>query len=416
MALLSASSRTWTLRSSVRLRRHRAAPPKPHLGHQAGGAGISERPQRPELTTLPLQSRPNASPFWIMLFLLSAPSLHFAGGAGLTLSLTLRSLRKPMRLLVIFAALTSTIGFVSAQDYPTRPLTTIVPAAAGGPTDTISRITAQGMSKILGQQITIENAGGAGGTIGTGRVVRAEPDGYTLLIYHVGLSTAATLYRRLPYDTKSAFAPIGLVTEAPMTIIGRSDLPADSLKDLVAYLKGAGGKTTLANAGIGSASHLCGMLLMSQLQVMLTTVPYRGTGPVMNDLLGKQVDMTCDQATNTTSLILSKQVKAYAITTKSRLPSLPDLPTADEAGLKGFELAVWHGVFAPRGTPPAIVEKLSMALIGALNDPDLVKRFREISTEPMSADRATPTAAQQTLTSEIDRWAPIIKAAGEYAD
>jgi tripartite-type tricarboxylate transporter receptor subunit TctC len=149
---------------------------------------------------------------------------------------------------------------------------------------------------------------------------------------------------------------------------------------------------------------------------MLTTVPYRGTGPVMNDLLGKQVDMTCDQATSTTSLILSKQVKAYAITTKSRLPSLPDLPTADEAGLKGFELAVWHGVFAPRGTPPAIVETLSRALIGALNDPDLVKRFREISTEPMPADRATPTAAQRTLTSEIDRWAPIIKAAGEYAD
>jgi len=305
-----------------------------------------------------------------------------------------------MRLLAIAAALGSMVGAAAAQDYPTRPINVIVPAAAGGPTDAISRITAQAMSKILGQQITIENAGGAGGTIGTGRAVRADPDGYTLLIYHVGLATAA----------------IGLVTEAPMTIIGRSDLPADSLKDLVGYLKGAGAKTTLANAGIGSASHLCGMLLMSQLQVTLTTVPYRGTGPVMNDLLGKQVDMTCDQATNTTGLILSKQVKAYAITTKSRLPSLPDLPTADEAGLKGFELAVWHGVFAPRGTPPAIVEKLSMALIGALNDPDLVKRFREISTEPMPADRATPTAAQRTLTSEIDRWAPIIKAAGEYAD
>jgi tripartite-type tricarboxylate transporter receptor subunit TctC len=247
-------------------------------------------------------------------------------------------------------------------------------------------------------------------------VVRADPDGYTLLIYHVGLATAATLYRKLPYDTKSAFAAIGLVTEAPMTIIGRSDLPPDSLKDLVAYLRGAGAKTTLANAGIGSASHLCGMLLMSQLQVTLTTIPYRGTGPVMNDLLGKQVDMTCDQATNTTGPILSKQVKAYAITTKSRLPSLPDLSTADEAGLKGFELAVWHGVFAPRGTHPAIVQKLSAALIGALKDPDLVKRFREISTEPMPADKATPEAAQRTLTNEIDRWAPIIKAAGEYAD
>ena len=228
-----------------------------------------------------------------------------------------------MRLLAIAAALVPMVGAAAAQEYPTRPINVIVPAAAGGPTDAISRITTQAMSKILGQQITIENAGGAGGTIGTGRVVRADPDGYTLLIYHVGLATAATLYRRLPYDTKSAFAAIGLVTEAPMTIIGRPDLPPDSLKDLIAYLKGTGAKTTLANAGIGSASHLCGMLLMSQLQVTLTTVPYRGTGPVMNDLLGKQVDMTCDQATNTTGPILSKQVKAYAITTKSRLPSLP---------------------------------------------------------------------------------------------
>jgi tripartite-type tricarboxylate transporter receptor subunit TctC len=321
-----------------------------------------------------------------------------------------------MRLLVIFAALTSTIGFVSAQDYPTRPLTIIVPAAAGGPTDTISRITAQGMSKILGQQVTIENAGGAGGTIGTGRVVRAEPDGYTLLIYHVGLSTAATLYRKLPYDTKSAFAAIGLVTDAPMTIIGRSDLEPNSLKDLIAYLKRSDTKLTFGNAGIGSASHLCGMLLMFELQVQLTTVPYRGTGPVMNDLIGKQIDTTCDQATNTTGPILGKQVKAYAITTKSRLSSLPDLPTADEAGLKDFELAVWHGVFAPKGTPPAIVQKLSAALKGALKDPDLVKRFNDINTEPMSEDRATPEAAQRTLVSEIDRWAPIIKAAGEYAD
>src|SRR5947209_8758063 len=229
-----------------------------------------------------------------------------------------------MRVLLTFAALTLTLGSAVAQDYPTRPVNIVVPAAAGGPTDTISRITAQAMSKVLGQQITIENAGGAGGTIGTARVVRAEPDGYTLWIYHVGLATAATLYRKLPYETNSAFAAIGLVTEAPMTIIGRPDLPPDSLKDLVAYLKGPGAKTTLANAGIGSASHLCGMLLMSQLQVTLTTVPYRGTGPVMNDLLGKQVDMTCDQANNTTGPILSKQLKAYAITTKSRLPSPPD--------------------------------------------------------------------------------------------
>jgi putative tricarboxylic transport membrane protein len=322
-----------------------------------------------------------------------------------------------MRLLMIVAALTSTIASVSAQDYPTRPINIVVPAAAGGPTDTISRVTAQAMSQILGQQITIENAGGAGGTIGTGRVVRAEPDGYTLLIYHVvGLSTAATLYRKLPYDTKSAFAPIGLVTAAPMTIIGRSDLEPNTLKELIAHLKSRSTKLTFGNAGIGSASHLCGMLFMSEVQAQLTPVPYRGTGPVMNDLIGKQIDMSCDQATNTTNPILGKQVKAYAVTTKTRLKSLPDLPTADEAGLKGFEVAVWHGVFAPRGTPPAIVQKLSEALKGALKDPELVKRFNDINTEPMPEGRATPEAAQHMLIGEINRWTPIIKAVGEYAD
>ena len=321
-----------------------------------------------------------------------------------------------MRLLMIVAALTSAIAFASAQDYPTRPINIVVPAAAGGPTDTISRVTAQAMSQILGQQITIENAGGAGGTIGTGRVVRAEPDGYTLLIYHVGLSTAATLYRKLPYDTKSAFAPIGLVTAAPMTIIGRPDLEPNTLKELIAYLKSRSTKLTFGNAGIGSASHLCGMLFMFEVQAQLTPVPYRGTAPVMNDLISKQIDMSCDQATNTTNPILGKQVKAYAVTTKTRLRSLPDLPTADEAGLKDFEVAVWHGVFAPKATPSAIVRKLSEALKAALKDPELVKRFNDINTEPMPEGQATPEAAQQTLISEIDRWAPIIKAVGEYAD
>ena len=321
-----------------------------------------------------------------------------------------------MRLLTITAALSSTIVAVAAQDYPTKPINIVVPAAAGGPTDTISRVTAQAMSKILRQQITIENVGGAGGTIGTNRVVRAEPDGYTLLIYHVGLSTAATLYRKLPYDTRSAFAAIGLVTAAPMTIIGRSDLPPNTLQELVAYVKGQSKPLTFGNAGVGSASHLCGMLFMSELKAQLTPVPYRGTAPVMNDLIGKQIDTSCDQATNTTNPILAKQVKGYAVTTRTRLKSLPDLPTADEAGLKGFELGVWHGVFAPKGTPPAIVQKLSEALRDALKDPELMKRFSDINTEPMPEDKATPEAAQQMLLSEIDRWAPLIKAAGQYAD
>jgi tripartite-type tricarboxylate transporter receptor subunit TctC len=321
-----------------------------------------------------------------------------------------------MHSLMVFAALTLSLGAANAQDYPTRPINIIVPAAAGGPTDTISRITAQAMSKVIGQQITIENVGGAGGTIGTARVARAEPDGYTLLIHNIGLATAATLYRKLPYEPRTAFAPVGLVSEAPMTIIARSDFEPSSLGDLIAYLKRGGTKTTFGNAGIGSASHLCGMLVASELHLQLTTVPYRGTGPVMNDLIGKQIDMTCDQATNTTGPIQAHQVKAYAVTTRSRLPSLPALPTADEAGLKGFELAVWHGLFAPKATASAIVQKLAGALRVALKDPGLVRRFNEINTAPMAEDKAAPEAAQSILVSEIDRWAPIIKAAGEYAD
>ena len=320
-----------------------------------------------------------------------------------------------MRRRTLAAALLVAAGSAAAQDYPARPITIVVPAAAGGPTDTISRVTAQAMSKLLGQQILIENVGGAGGTIGTGRVVRAAPDGYTLLIFHVGLATAATLYRQLPYDTKQAFAPVGLITDAPMTIIARSDFAPNTLGELIPHLKSRE-KTTIGNAGVGSAAHLCGLLFMSETKLRLTTVPYRGTAPVMNDLIGKQIDMACDQATNTTGPILGKQIKAYAVTTKARLKTLPDIPTADEAGLKDFELNIWHGLFAPKGTPPAIVQKLSTVLKTALKEPEVVKRFNDISTEPVAENRATPDIAQGTLVREIDRWAPIIKAAGQYAD
>jgi len=323
-------------------------------------------------------------------------------------SLTRRAL--PLAIALLLAA-----GPTLAQDYPSRPITIVVPAAAGGPTDTISRVTAQAMSKALGQQLLIENVAGAGGTIGTGRVVRATPDGYTLLIFHVGLATAATLYRQLPYDTKQAFAPVGLITDAPMTIVARSDFPPNTLGELVSYLK-SHDKTSLGNAGLGSAAHLCGMLFMAETKIQLTTVPYRGTGPMMNDLLGKQIDMGCDQATNTTGPILGKLIKAYAVTTKSRLNTLPDVPTAEEAGLKGFELNIRHGLWAPKGTPPAIVQKLSAALKIALKEPDVIKRFSDISTTPVAENHATPEAAQNMLVSEIDRWAPIIKAAGQYAD
>lgn len=321
-----------------------------------------------------------------------------------------------MRLLTTTAILLAAIGSAAAQEYPNRPITVIVPFAAGGPTDTIARLTVQGMSKTLGQQVIVENAPGAGGTIGSGRVARAEPDGYTLLIHHVGLSTAATLYRRLPYDTKTAFSPIGLVSDAPQTFIARPDFPPNTFPELIAYVKAQGEKVTYANAGIGSASHLCGLLFQSTLKNKMTTVPYKGNGPVMNDLLGKQVDMTCDQATNTTGPINAKQVKAYAVTTRERLKALADLPTADEAGLKGFEIGVWHGMYGPKGLPPAIVQKLAAALQVALKDPLIVTRFNDINTTPASQKEATPEVLNKKLIAEIDRWRPIIQEAGQYAD
>jgi tripartite-type tricarboxylate transporter receptor subunit TctC len=230
------------------------------------------------------------------------------------------------------------------------------------------------------------------------------------------LASAATLYRKLPYDARTAFAPIGLVTDAPMTIIGRSNLEPNSFAELVAYAKAQGEKMTFGNAGLGAASHLCGMLFQTAIQKQLTTVPYRGGGPLMIDLLGGQIDLACEQATTSTGPITAKKVKAYATTTKTRLKSLPDLPTADEAGLKGFEIGVWHGIYAPQGTPPAVVQKLSAALKAALKDPDLIKRFNDINTDPIAEDKTAPEVLGKLLLSEIDRWAPIIKAAGQFAD
>ncbi|MGY3616197.1 tripartite-type tricarboxylate transporter receptor subunit TctC [Bradyrhizobium sp. USDA 10063] len=320
------------------------------------------------------------------------------------------------RLAMIAAVLAIASSAASAQTYPARPITLLVPFAAGGATDTVARVTAQSMSKQLGQTIIVENATGAGGTIAATRAARAEPDGYTLLIHHIGISTAATLYRKLPYDTKTAFAPIGLVTNAPMTIIARPDLPPNNLAELVTYIKANGDKMTFANAGLGAASHLCGMLFMKAIDKQILTVPYKGNAPVMNDLIGKQIDLSCDQTTNTTGPISSKVIKSYAITTRTRLASMPDLPTADEAGLKGFEVGAWHGIYAPKGTPDEIVRKLSKALQDALRDPDLVKRFNEINTEPVAQDEATPEALQVKLVSEVDRWKPIIEAAGQFAD
>lgn len=317
---------------------------------------------------------------------------------------------------IAFAIALASSGAFAQGAYPNKPITMLVPFAAGGPTDTVARVTAQTMGKILGQTIIVENATGAGGTIATARAARAEPDGYTILIHHIGISTAATLYRKLPYDTKTAFAPIGLVTNAPMTIIGRPNLPANSLAELITYIKANGDKMTFGNAGLGAASHLCGMLFMTAIDKQVLTVPYKGNGPVMNDLIGGQIDLTCDQTTNTTGPIGSKLVKGYAVTTKTRLSSMPDLPTADEAGLKGFEVGAWHGIYAPKGTPDDVVAKLAKALQEALRDPELMKRFGDINTDVVPQDQATPQALKAKLDSEVDRWAPIIRATNQFAD
>ncbi len=305
---------------------------------------------------------------------------------------------------------------VYAQQYPTKVITMIIPFSAGGPTDTVGRLVARAMGASLKSQIIIENVGGAGGTIAAARVARTAPDGYTIFMHHIGHSTAPALYRKLPYNSITDFEPIGLVTDVPMTLVAKKDFPAKNLKELIAYVKANKDKVTYANAGLGAASHLCGMLFMTALQTDLTTIPYKGTGPAMNDLLGGQVDFMCDQTTNTTSQIKGGKIKVYGVTTKKRVPSLPDVPTMHEAGMPNFEVAVWHALYAPKGTPKEITDKLAKALQEALKDATVKQRFAELGTEPVAENRATPEALRAHLKAEIDKWAPIIKKAGVYAD
>ncbi|MCQ8895203.1 tripartite tricarboxylate transporter substrate binding protein BugD [Limnobacter humi] len=300
--------------------------------------------------------------------------------------------------------------------YPSKPITMLVPFAAGGPTDTVARLLGQSMSKDLGQQVIVENVGGAGGTLGAGRAAKSPNDGYTIFLHHIGHSTAPSLYRKLSYKPVDDFEFIGLVTDVPMTIVARGDFPAKNMQEFLAYVKANKDKVTYANAGIGSASHLCGMLFMTAIQTDLTTVPYKGTGPAMNDLLGGQVDFMCDQTTNTTSQIKGGKIKAYAVTTKTKVPSLPDLPTLDKSGLPGFEVAVWHGLYAPKGTPKLVIDRLVKSLQLALKDPVVIARMADLGTEPVDPKRATPEALKKHLESEIARWSPIIAKAGQYAD
>jgi tripartite-type tricarboxylate transporter receptor subunit TctC len=300
----------------------------------------------------------------------------------------------------------------SAQEFPNRPITMVVPFSAGGPGDVIARLLGSSMSATLKQAVVIENVVGAGGTIGTNRVARAAPDGYTLLLMHVGQATAPALYAKLPFDPVGDFAPIGIVTDVPMILVARANFPAKDLKELVAYVRAQGDKVTYGNVGLGSASHLCGLMFMSAIETKLTPIYYKGGGPALNDIIAGHIDVYCDPATGPTPYIQAGTIPGFAITSKKRVPTLPNVPTATEAGVPQFDVTTWYGMYAPRNTPKPIVDALVNALQKALMDPPLVSRFAELSMAPVEQERATPAALEALLRSEIDRWDRIIKQAG----
>jgi tripartite-type tricarboxylate transporter receptor subunit TctC len=310
------------------------------------------------------------------------------------------------------AALMLTATLAGAQAYPTKSITAIVPYAAGGPADTLMRNVAIAMSKPLGQTVVVENVGGASGNIGRARGAKATPDGYTILYDNMGFATAPLLYRNLEFNPLTDFDYIGLVASSPNVLVSRSDFPPNNFKELLAYVKANQDKVTMADAGPGGVSSLCGLLFMAHTGTTMTAVPYKGTGPAMNDLVGKQVDLLCDSASTAAAHIKSGRVKAFGLTGKSRLSALPGVPSLDEQGLKGFDMVVWQALFAPKRMPPPALDRLVVALQASLSDPGLLAALEKISFEPVSRDRATPTALQAFLKSEIDKWGPIIKKAG----
>ena len=323
-----------------------------------------------------------------------------------------------MKRLLLTTLCTLVAGAVWAE-YPDKPITIVVPFAAGGPTDKVARDLAEAMRKPMGgQSIIIENVGGAGGTLGAAKVAKAANDGYTLLLHHIGMSTAPALYRTMSYKTLEDFEYLGMINEVPMTLIGKPGLPANNMPELMKWIEANKGKINLANAGLGAASHLCGLLFMSAVKVDMTTVPYKGTAPAMTDLLGGQVDLMCDQTTNTTTQIEAGKVKAFAVTTPKRLttPALARLPTLDEAGLKGFNVSIWHGLYAPKGTPKAVLDKVNAALKVALKDADFIKREEALGAVIVTDARLNGAEHKKFVEAEINKWGPVIKAAGQYAD
>ena len=319
---------------------------------------------------------------------------------------------------ILSASLLAAASGAAMAEYPEKPVTIVVPFAAGGPTDKVARDLGDVLRKQLNQPVIIENVGGAGGTLGAAKVAKASPDGYTVLLHHIGMATSPALYRKLPYDTLGDFEYLGMVNEVPMTLVGRSTLPASTMPELIKWIDANRGKINLANAGLGAASHLCGLLFQQAVKVDMTTVPYKGTAPAMTDLLGGQVDLMCDQTTNTTQQIEGGKIKAFAVTTPKRLttPVLAKLPTLDESGLKGFNVSIWHGMYAPKGTPKAVIDKLNAALRTSLKDPEFIKRQEALGAVVVTDARLAGAEHKKFVEAEIGKWGPAIKAAGQYAD
>lgn len=320
---------------------------------------------------------------------------------------------------LLLAAATTLLATGAFAEFPEKTVTIVVPFAAGGPTDKVARDFAEAVRKPLGgQAVVVDNVAGAGGTLGATKVARANPDGYTLLITHIGMATSPALYRNLQFKPLEDFEYLGLINEVPMTLVSRPTLPANNYPELLTWIQANKGKINIANAGLGSASHLCGMLLQSTYKVDMVPVPYKGTAPAMNDLLGGQVDIMCDQTTNTTGQIEAKKIKAFAVTTPKRLstPALAALPTLDESGLKGFNVTIWHALYAPKGTPKAVLDKINAALKVALKDGTFIKNEESLGAVVAADARVNPAEHKKFVEAEIGKWSPIIKANGQYAD
>lgn len=300
-----------------------------------------------------------------------------------------------------------------AQAYPTKPIQVVVPFAAGGPTDALARILAARMSEALGQPMIVDNVGGAGGTIGVNKAAKAAPDGYTILFTHMGtLAVNIALYKTLPYDSQKDLEPVGLGGTNPMVLVAKKDLPVKDFAEFQTWAKANQKKAQYGMAGIGAASHLGGLMLNSMMKVDVLEIPYKGTAPALNDLVSGQFDYMVDQAVNVLPQIQSGSIKALGVSTLKRLPQLPNVPTIDEAGLKGYEVTIWNGFFAPKGTPKDIVAKLNQALVTALSDEKIRVRLTELAVDLPDAKEVTPDALRDTLKASIDKWVPTIKAAG----